>query len=329
MVVGPLKNSLQSALLVLIPCCLLFFVLSVWAMPSSVPYNKLYPQHILYNYIDFRLHAEWLIQLFNVLIVLAGALMVNFLAIRHEVTGKNNYLPAFLYALFAFSINTNAFVHPALLANLFVLVALHFYLETYRADHALSELFKAAFFMGLAPFFYTNYLLLLPFCFMMLTILRPFQWRDWALSLLAFSLPLYFFMGLSYLVGQDIWRIFSAFRETIGAFQLPVISEYYYPFLAMSLLLFILALAAYLGKGFGSRIKTQKARYVLLWMALLMGINIFGNDSDFVFITCSIPLSILVGDYLSELRQLKIANTLLFLLLAGYGIIYLHKLSII
>lgn len=329
MVVAPLKNSLQSALAVLIVSSIVFCALSLSSMPSAPALNRLYPQHILYNFIDFRLNYTWLIQACNILVILAGAAMTSYLCVSQEIAGKNNYLPAFLYLLFAFTTTTNSFIHPALLANLFVLLSLYYFISTYRVDHALSDLFKAAFFMGLAPFFYTNYLLLLPLCFMMLIILRPFQWRDWAITLLGFLLPLYFFMSMSYLMNEDMWRMLSVFRDTMGSFQKPIVSEYFYPFLFMLILLLVLTIASYVGKGFGAKIKTQKAKYILLWLTLLLSINIFLNaDSDFLFVSCLIPFSILIGDYLAELRQLKIANTLLFLLIGGFMVIYLHRLSI-
>jgi hypothetical protein len=306
-----------------------FCALSLSSMPSGAPHNKLYPQHVLYNFIDFRLNSAWLIQACNILVILAGAAMTSLLSISQEITGKNNYLPAFLYLLFAFTTTTNAFIHPALLANLCVLVSLYYFIGTYRVDHALPDLFKASFFMGLAPFFYTNYLLLLPLCFMTLIILRPFQWRDWAITLLGFLLPLYLFMSMSYLVNEDMWRMLSAFRDTMGSFQKPLVSEYYYPFLFMLLILLVLTIASYVARGFGAKIKTQKAKYVLLWLTLLVSINVFlNNDSDFLFVSCIIPFSILIGDYLAELHQLKIANTLLFLLIGGFMVVYLHKLSV-
>lgn len=329
MVVAPLKNSLQSALAVLIVSGIVFCTLSLASTPPAPSLNKLYPQHILYNFIDFRLNSAWLIQVCNIFIILAGAALTSFLSVSQEITGKNNYLPAFLYLLFAFTTTTGSFIHPALLANLFVLASLYYFISTYRVDHALSDLFKGAFFMGLAPFFYTNYLLLLPLCFMMLIILRPFQWRDWAITLLGFLLPLYFFMSMSYLMNEDMWRMLSVFRDTMGSFQRPLVSEYFYPFLFVLLLLLVLAIASYVAGGFGAKIKTQKAKYILLWLTLLLSINVFLNsDSDFLFVSCLVPFSILVGDYLAELRQLKIANTLLFLLIGGFVVIYLHKFSV-
>lgn len=330
MVVAPLRNSLQSALITLIAASLACCALSLSTMPSASLFNKLYQQHILYNYLDFRLHATWTIQTFNMLVILLGAALVNLLAIHQEIVAKNNYIPAFLYLLLAFSSAGNDLVHPALVANIFVLLSLYFFMDTYRVDHALSALFKAGFFMGIAPFFYVSDLLLFPLCFIMLSILRPFHWRDWGITLIGFLLPLYLFMSISYLMNKDIWRLFEVFGDAMASFRRPLLSEYGYPFLLMLVLLLLLTLVSYLGRGFGVKIKTQKTKYILLWLLALFIINVFLPDGNgFIFISCTIPFSILMGDYLGDMKQLKIANTLLFLLLGGFAVIYLHRLAII
>jgi hypothetical protein len=119
-------------------------------------------------------------------------------------------------------------------------------------------------------------------------------------------------------------------REAISTVQKPILSEYYVGFIIMILLAFIFAIIHYLGKGFGGKVKTQKTKYILLWMLVLCLLMIFFEQmSDMILLSCIVPLSIIIGDYVSEIKQLKIANTLLILLLSAFSIIYLHALGII
>lgn len=325
MFVNPLKNSLQSALVILIMSSLAFIGLYLWGAESDLSENLLYPQHLLYNFLDFRLHSFWLIQLINILIILIGAFLVNFIAIQQEIINKNNFIPAFLYMLMGFSETSHALVHPALLANLFVLTGLYYYFKTYRADRALSDIFLASFFIGWAPFFYTNDLTLLILCFISITILRSFYWREWVMVFIGFLLPLYLYMSISYLTNHEMFRILAVFQQTISSFHKPVISEYHYPLLFFIILSMLFSLFSYLRKGFGSKVKTQKFKYILLWMLLFSLMNtVLDSNYDFIFVAATIPLSIIIGDYLAEIKQMKISNTILFLLIAGYLIIYLH-----
>ena len=90
-----------------------------------------------------------------------------------------------------------------------------------------------------------------------------------------------------------------------------------------------LAIFHYLNKGMGGKIKIIKIKYVILWLLFLsLFIMFYKPTSDMILTPCIIPLSIIMGDYLSEIKQLKIANTLLFLFISGFAIIYCHALGL-
>jgi hypothetical protein len=119
-------------------------------------------------------------------------------------------------------------------------------------------------------------------------------------------------------------------REAISTIQKPIISEYYIGFIFITVLAFIFAIIHYISKGFGGKVKTQKTKYILLWMFTLSLLMVFFEQiSDMVLLSCIVPLSIIIGDYMSEIKQLKIANTLLILFFGGFIIIYLHALGLI
>ena len=81
---------------------------------------------------------------------------------------------------------------------------------------------------------------------------------------------------------------------------------------------------------FGGKVKTQKTKYILLWMfALCLLMMFFEQMSDMILLPCIVPLSIIIGDYIAEIKQIKIANTLLVLFFGGFVVIYLHALGMI
>jgi hypothetical protein len=55
----------------------------------------------------------------------------------------------------------------------------------------------------------------------------------------------------------------------------------------------------------------------------------FEQVSDMILLPCIIPLSIFIGDYLSELKKLKIANTIMVLFIVSFSLIYLHAIGVI
>ncbi|MCD6016981.1 MAG: beta-carotene 15,15-monooxygenase [Bacteroidetes bacterium] len=329
MIVGPLKSNIQFSIILLLLFCIGAWIGTFGFTNAGISVIN-YKEHILYSYTFDHIFSFTLRQVITLFIILTGAFFTNFLAIEQEITSKTNYLPAFFYILFAFSANTKGLIEPVLTANVLILPALYFLMNSYRQDYALAEFFKSGLFMGLASFFCIHYIVIFPLNFIALIILRPFNWREWTVHILGLLTPLYIYVGVCYLTSTDAFAVFSMMKEATSSAQKPVLSEYYMAIIFVSLLAIVFALIHYVGKGFGGKVKTKKTKYILLWMLLLCFIMLFFEQmSDMILLPCIIPLSIIIGDYLSEIKQLKIANTLMILFIGGFAIIYLHALDII
>lgn len=329
MIIGPLKSNIQASIIILILLCI-----AVWSGTFAFVNTDLslinYKEHILYYYFFGGNISFTLNQIISLIAILLGAFFVNFISINQEITSKTNYLPAFLYILFAFSASTKNIIEPILLANLFVLPSLYFLMSSYRQDYALAEFFKAGLFMGLASFFCIHYIVVFPLSFIVLIILRPFNWREWCVLLLGLITPLYIYVSICYLTTDDYFAVFGMIKEATSSIQKTIVSEYYFGFIFITVLTLVFTLVKSFTKGFGSKVKTKKTKYILLWMLLLcLIIMLFEQVSDMVLLPCIIPLSIFIGDYLAEIKQLKIANTLIILFLGTFAIIFFHALGVI
>lgn len=329
MIVAPLKSSIQVSIIII-----LLLSIGLWSCTFLfVNTNSLilnYKEHILYSCFFLNDFVFSVNQFINFGVILLGAFLVNFLAIDQEITAKTNYFPAFFYVLFAFSASTSAIVEPVLTANLFILPALFYLINSYKKSEALTEFFKAGLFMGLGSFFCIHFITVFPLSLIALFILRPFNWREWSILLIGICTPLYIFMCVSYLTTNDVFTVFSMMQEATSSLQMPIISEYYVCFIGVIIIGLLLALLKYISKGFGGKVKTQKTKYILLWMFLLSVLMVFFEQmSDMILLPCIIPLSIILSDYIFEIKQLKIANTLLLLFLGSFSIIYLHAIGLI
>ena len=142
--------------------------------------------------------------------------------------------------------------------------------------------------------------------------------------------PLLFYMCLCYLSNDDVLTFYNRMTEAIHQLQLPAISGFYIGFLIITALLFIFALFHYFGKGFGGKIKAQKTKYVILWLlGLCLLMAFFEQLPDMILLSCGVPLSILLGDYIAEIKQLKTANTLLVVFMVTFVVVYFYALEII
>ncbi len=329
MIVAPLKSNIQLSIVILI-----IFCFGAWAATfafSTADISTInYKEHVLYSYFFDNHFSVLLNQIIILGTILLGAFFVNFLAIDQEITSKTNYLPAFIYMLLAFSASSKGLVEPILMANLFILPSLYYLINSYRQDFALAEFYKSGLFMGLASFFCIHYIVIFPVCFIALFVLRPFNWRESVVVLLGLLTPLYIYSCISYLTTNKAFTVFGMMKEATSSLQKPILSEYYMALIFIMILAFFFSMVHYFGKGFGGKVKTKKSKYILLWMLLLCLLMVFFEQiSDMILLPCIVPLSIIIGDYLSEIKQLKIANTLLVLIIGGFMIIYLHAFDII
>jgi hypothetical protein len=162
-------------------------------------------------------------------------------------------------------------------------------------------------------------------------MLRSFSWREWIISLMGFTAPLFIYACLGYLLNFDFSSLFKNIIGLFSFFQKPLLSEYFYPLLITLIILIILTILKHLSQGLGSKIKTQKGLGIIYWFLLLSLVNFFAqrNYHYFPLVGSIIPLSILFSDYFYNIKQLKIANTLFFILLAAGSLLIFMKLGVI
>lgn len=329
MIVGPLKNNIQLSVILLFIICIGLWINTIVFSSSYLP-DAAYDEHILYYFIFSTKLSFMATQIIACVVILIGAFFLNFISIQQEITSKTNFLPSFFYILFAFSATAKNSLEPILVANIFVLASFYFLINSYRREEALTEFFNAGFSMALASFFYIDYIIIFPVLFISLLILRAFNWREWLVAFIGLLVPLFIYMCTCYLTNVNIFNFYEMMKDAIYQIQLPVITEFYIAFLLISILLLIFALFHYFGKGFGAKVKTQKTKFIMLWLLGFCVLMVFFEQlPDMVLLSSIIPLSILLGDYISEIKQLKIANTLLVLFMGAFVIIYFYSLGII
>jgi hypothetical protein len=327
-VVGVLKKGLTPSLPVIILFFVLFIVLSVFSTTALQPVNY---ENILYAWLESRCTGVFLSTLLNIVCLGIGAVLISYYSIRQEAVEKTNYIPSFLYIFFSAITLNNSLVHPALVANIFILLSLISITDTYREEQVQSKIFNAAFFSSLAMFFYINSAFFIILFFIALLTLRPFSWREWLVSLLGLAAPVFIYCCICYLVNLSFSDFFSHVTSLFTNFQKPLLSEYFYPLFLCLIILLIAGAIKHFSRGLGSKIKTQKNLGLMYWFLLLSLVNFFSrnNSAYFPLVASVIPISILLGDYFYYIKQLKVSNTLFFVLLAAGTLLFLMNLNII
>jgi hypothetical protein len=318
---GLLNKGFRGSLLLLGAFFLVGWLL-LFLAPRALE-HEYYP-NLFYNYLTHDLSSKVLITTLNLLITAAGTLLVSFIVANQEIVDKQNYFPVFLYLLLALASLNPYQVASQNLTNVFVLYSLYKLLDVYRRPDVLRQIFEAAFWLCCSAFITISTIISFPAFFVILLILRPFNWREWANAILGFMVPVFIYECVAYLSDFNQGYLFSAAGQYFKYLKAPSFSEYYFPVTACLFLLLIASFLYNMANGAGNTVKKQRSKLILIWLTLFSIPGFFsgGANSGIIILTFAIPLAFFIGDFLFRIRRIKITNTLLAILLLCVGVVF-------
>jgi|GEM_PF-711610 len=330
MIVGLLKHRVQVSIFTI---SIVYFGLLAYSLviPTSFYEISEVQENLLFGSIFGKIVVNSLLyKIITFIFILIGAITLTVVSVNHELISKSNFLPAFFYFIFSFSAITSLALLPILISNTFVLLGLNSLYNSYRRENALFECFNAGIYITLASCFCTYYFLIIPIGIIAIMILKSFNWREWMCFIFGTIMPIYIYSSVSYLMGKCYSKPYDLFSSIFHSTRLPLFSEYYLLFIVVTLFMLVLAIFHYISRGFGNRVKIQKAKFILIWLTVFcLIISVISYVPNFWLLPCIVPFSIMIGDYLGEVKRLKIANTLLTLFMGGFLIIWLYHLNLI
>ena len=327
MFAGLLNKGLRGSL-VLLSIIFLTSAITLYFAPKSLEINN-YP-NVFYNYFSQKLTNKLLIVILNFLFVGIGVLLISFIAVKQEVVDKQNYFPVFIYLLLSIvSVNPNQLT-PQIFTNVFVLYSIYKLLDTYRKENELSQLFEAAFWLSISAYITISSIISFPLFFIVLLILRPFYWRDWAIAILGFIAPIFICESIAYLSDYSQWYLFKSVAVFLQFLKPPSLSEYFLPLTSFLVITLLFAIFQNLVRGFGNTVKKQKAKIILFWFLFFSTFGFFsgGANSSSIILIYAFPLSFFIGDFLYDLKQPKIANTILVFFLLCVLVVFLGEYNV-
>lgn len=328
MFAGLLNKGIRGSL-VLLSIIFVASAITLYFAPKSLEFNN-YP-NVFYNYFSQKLTNKLFIMLLNFLFVGIGVLLISFIAVKQEVVDKQNYFPVFIFLLLSIvSINPNQLT-PQIFTNVFVLYSIYKLLDTYRKENVLSQLFEAAFWLGISAYITISSVISFPLFFIVLLILRPFYWRDWAIAILGFITPIFICESVAYLSDYSQWYLFKSVGVFLQFLKPPSLSEYFLPLTTFLVITLLIAIFQNLARGFGNTVKKQKAKVILFWFLFFSTFGFFsgGANSSSIILTYAFPVAFFIGDFLYGLKQTKIVNTILVFFLLCVLVVFLGEFNII
>lgn len=261
---------------------------------------------------------------------LAEAFLLNSIIQQHQVITKKSWLPALLFVVLSGCTPGLHWLHPELIAGLFLLGALHWLLGTYRQDKAFGPVFMAGLMLGMASLFYLPALLFFLFAVIVLFLLRPFIWREQAILLIGLLIP-WLYSGAWFFWNDRIAEVTQAnLVEPVvhRDFFLKLAVEFYALTVMVGFLLLVAASRIVAGSGF-STLKTKKGVSVMVWFLVFSGLALVPapNFSVAVCTFAFFPLSLFISNYFLVARRIWIAEVIFILLLLSIASSYYLKSS--
>lgn len=328
MFAGLLNKGFRGSLALLITIFIAGAIVSYF-IPRSIEI-RFYP-NLFYNYFTQYITSKTVIILLNYFFIALGTFLISLLAVNQEITDKLNYFPVFIYLLLAIACINPFQVSPQIFTNVFVLFSIYKLLDVYRGENVLSRIFEGAFWLSVSSFITISSIISFPLFFIILLILRPFHWREWVVALLGFFLPMFLYESMAYLSDFNQWYFFDATRVYFQSLRVPSFSEYYLPLSALLFFFLIISIFSSLLYGFGNTVKKQRAKSILLWVLFFATFGFFsgGANSSSIILTYAFPLSFFIGDFLFGIKQVKLTNTFLTLLIFTVILVFLGGYELI
>lgn len=291
-------------------------------------YTMLQPGEINRSYTDITLLAPFFDRIHNLtllkgilgfatLLIEAGiwARIVN----RHSLLRQTTWFPFFFIILLLSCRATLIGFYPALISSLFLVLALNKLITAYVKERALSEVFDAGLFVGIATLFYIPSMLFLILLWIGLLILRTINWREWVSNVIGFLLPFVF----TFTYNLVFFPHYPWYNKITGEFFYHSVHlSFSWEQMTIMVIIFLVAAGSlwfFINKMTENILKAQKFWTLMLWFILIAAASVLicpVKDSR-AFSLLAIPGSFILSTYFLKTRA-KILPEILFLaLLAG------------
>lgn len=129
--------------------------------------------------------------------VLVQALLFNKVINNHNLLGKASFMPALLFVVCSSFADAVDLFSPVLLCNFLIIWMFNQFFSIHRQQEIRSLIFNMGFVVALGTIIYPPFAAMFPLLWIGLMVSRPFNIREWLITLLGFFIP-FFFLAVYY-----------------------------------------------------------------------------------------------------------------------------------
>jgi len=253
---------------------------------------------------------QWLNILIAQLCLLIQSIWINYLFHKADYHDGSSMVPALYFTLLSAVLpQFNVFSVYTLIVFL-ILMLFQVFLSITIKESTRLECFNAGILGGLLCVLNLNFVVFLPFMFLILYALKPFRFNEYLMLLFGMLLPFYFALSYSYLA--DVFINIGAFSFLIfykNPFPDTIIDKIVIIFSAVYLLFSFISLR---GIMYSTGFKRRKNINMLVFSFIGLTITVFfyGNSDSAVYSFLLFPISIFMTLFMLRIRKKRLGEIL-------------------
>ncbi len=315
------KNTLLNNTLLLLYT---FCVRAVFLFKRELPGDP--DGGVLFEYVRSLFSAGGIGEvIFTSFLIFIQATLLNRICGINKITRENSLLPGlFLVLLSSLSVSFLA-LSPIMLANFFLLIAIHNFFLSSKESGSASRIFNTGFFTSAAAFCFQPYLIFIIVFFVGMALLRSFKWVERIQMLTGILVPYFLLFLLGFVFDQipNIIKLqWNQQLEFVGA--IAAISWHALIPMAYYVFSLLVGLMSYNGLIFRQNVQARRKINLMYFITLMSGVVIwFQSELRWSDIQVAIiPLAFLAGAFLQIVKN-KLLSELIHLIFLS-GVLFLH-----
>lgn len=198
--IGILKSNLLISPLVLFVLTILLRIKGFISMPV---YELTGTEGPVYLFLYPLFSIGWIQVCLSIFLVFVQAYLVNRLVLLHNLMRPPNFIAAFWYIILCGLSIDFLGIHPVLLANTFIILAVGELYKIYKNPRSAIHIFNAGFLFAIASLCYFPIVLFYLACSIIITIIRSYNLIERIQLLIGFLMPFYL-LSISYYLRDDL-----------------------------------------------------------------------------------------------------------------------------
>jgi Family of unknown function (DUF6427) len=311
------KNNTPSYFFILPLFALVFWIVAFMGVPPLVSSHSSSLFNVMAGYVNaFRFIGTCV----SFLLVTTGAFLINLVFNESEILERKTFLPALFYFVFMSNNESMLVFHPAMIANIFIILSIHSMYNAYRKTVAFSQLFDAGMLLSVASVFYFPSIILFPVLIFGLIVFRAYNWREWLITLFGALVP-YCFV-LTYCFWND--SLLAYWHDKLAYFvyhdrpSFEFTSSFYF-LMTMAVIIAFLSLSKLANSVLAGSQKAKKNLIYIIWF-FLFSIASLLLAPDLVspyFSVLAIPFTFFASSYFFTMKKEGWGEILFLLLISA------------